>query len=89
MRLEYKYIVPSNKLESLRNALLPFVQYDPYSNIRGDKQYTVKSIYLDSRNLKDYRDKIDGVYKRKKVRIRGYNDVHDNSTLFFRSEAQS
>jgi hypothetical protein len=82
MRLEYKYIVPSYKLESLRNALLPYVEYDPYSTVRGDKQYTVKSIYLDSRNLKDYNDKIDGVYKRKKVRIRGYNEVDDNSTLF-------
>lgn len=82
MRLEYKYIVPAYKLEHLRTVLLPYVKYDPYSNVREDKQYTVKSIYLDSRNLKDYQDKIDGVYKRKKVRIRGYNDVDDNSKLF-------
>ncbi len=82
MRLEYKYIVPSHKLDILRKALLPYVEYDSYSAIRDDKQYTVKSIYLDSRNLRDYRDKIEGVYKRKKIRIRAYNNVDKNSILF-------
>jgi len=82
MRLEYKYIVPLYKLESLRQKLMPFVEYDPYSNTNESREYTVKSIYLDSKRFKDYNDKREGVYKRKKIRIRGYNRTTHDSKIF-------
>ena len=82
MRLEYKYIVPTHKMENLRELLLPFVEYDPYSNIDESGEYTVKSIYLDSKKFKDYQDKCDGIYKRKKIRIRGYNSITHDSKMF-------
>ncbi len=82
MRLEYKYIVPIHKMESLRERLLPFVEYDPYSNIDGAGEYTVKSVYLDSKRFKDYHDKCEGIYKRKKMRIRGYNNITHDSKMF-------
>jgi SPX domain protein involved in polyphosphate accumulation len=82
MRLEYKYIVPAYQLESLRRDLIPYLEYDPYTKVRENKEYTVKSIYLDSPNLKDYHDKLGGVYKRKKVRIRGYNEIVSSSNVF-------
>ena len=82
MRLEYKYIVPSHKMEMLREQLMPFVEYDPYSNVNASREYTVKSIYLDSKKFKDYHDKREGVYKRKKIRIRGYNRTTNDSKIF-------
>lgn len=82
MRLEYKYIVPSHKLESLRKLIMPFVEYDPYSNVDESGEYTVKSIYLDTKRFKDYHDKREGVYKRKKIRIRGYNKTTNDSKIF-------
>jgi len=82
MRLEYKYIVPSHKIEDLRKELMPFVEYDPYSNVNERREYTVKSIYLDSKRFTDYHDKREGVYKRKKIRIRGYNRTTHNSKMF-------
>jgi len=82
MRLEYKYIVPTHKMKILREQLFPFVEYDPYSNIDESGEYTVKSIYLDSKKFKDYQDKCDGIYKRKKIRIRGYNSITSDSKMF-------
>lgn len=82
MRLEYKYIVPTSKINKLRQQLMPFLEYDPYSTINDDYQYTVKSIYLDSIKFRNYYDVVEGLYKRKKVRIRGYNDVKTDSKVF-------
>jgi VTC domain len=82
MRLEYKYIVPIHKIESLRKQILPFVEYDPYSIVDESRQYTVKSIYLDTKKFKDYNDKREGIYKRKKIRIRGYNRTTNDSKIF-------
>ncbi|PIQ10479.1 MAG: hypothetical protein COW71_02585 [Ignavibacteriales bacterium CG18_big_fil_WC_8_21_14_2_50_31_20] len=82
MRLEYKYIIPISQLDILRQQLLPFCEIDPYSKKGNGNQYTVKSIYLDTRNYKDYHDKIEGINRRKKVRIRGYNDITPNSKVF-------
>ena len=82
MRLEYKYIVPTQKMGSLRKLLFPYLEYDPYSIIDGSGEYTVKSIYLDSKKFKDYHDKCDGIYKRKKIRIRGYNRITHDSKMF-------
>jgi len=82
MRLEYKYIIPISEIDSLRRQLLPYCELDPYSKNNNGNQYTVKSVYLDSKNFKDYHDKIEGINSRKKVRIRGYNDVNSNSKVF-------
>ncbi len=82
MRLEYKYIVPISEINNFRNQLLPFVELDPYSAKRKKKEYTVKSIYFDSKKLADYKAKVDGLYKRKKVRIRSYNDTTKDSMVF-------
>lgn len=82
MRLEYKYIVPTDKMGKLRQLLLPFLEYDPYSNIDESGEYTVKSIYLDTKKFKDYHDKLEGIYKRKKIRIRGYNRITHDSKMF-------
>ena len=82
MRLEYKYIVPISQIDVMRQQLLTYCELDPYSKKNDGNQYTVKSIYLDSKNLKDYYDKLEGVNRRKKVRIRGYNEVTENSKVF-------
>ena len=66
----------------LREQLMPFVEYDPYSNVDESREYTVKSVYLDSKKFKDYHDKREGVYKRKKIRIRGYNRTTHDSKIF-------
>lgn len=80
MRLEYKYLVDYSKLDSLRNALKPFVELDKDYN--DSPEYTVRSIYFDTSKLKYYHEKINGVKVRKKLRIRGYNTKEDESIIF-------
>ncbi len=40
----------------------------------GTRGYTVRSIYLDTPSLEFYTEKIEGYEKRRKLRIRGYNE---------------
>lgn len=82
-RLEYKYLVPLNHLDKLRNNLLIYLDPDEYAAIRPNKEYTVRSIYLDSFDYRCYYEKMDGVHTRKKFRIRGYNKEEDKAPVFF------
>lgn len=82
MRLEYKFLVPESKIDSIRESLLPFVNIDEYANVTERKEYTVRSIYFDSSKLDDYRDKLAGLKIRKKLRVRGYNLKQENSIVF-------
>ena len=82
MRLEYKFLVSTDRLDELRDAIMPFVSLDEYALREVDNQYTVRSIYFDTMKLDDYRDKLAGIKIRKKLRIRGYNQVTKESVTF-------
>lgn len=79
LRREYKYLVPLNLIDELRNEFMPYLELDNYSLIRPNKQYTVRSIYFDTHHLDYYHEKLDGLKNRKKIRIRGYNELTDKS----------
>ena len=81
-RLEYKYWISESFLDDFRADILPYMNYDPFSLIRSDKQYTVRSNYLDTATLKCYHEKLDGVKIRNKFRIRGYNDPDLSPEVF-------
>jgi len=81
-RFENKYLVPVEKLQQLRNFILPYVEVDNYATRFFNNTYTVRSIYFDTPNLKFYREKINGLSIRKKLRIRGYNSLEVNSKVF-------
>lgn len=81
-RYEYKYLIPVEKFESVRRTILPFVIKDKFAEVMPDDAYTVRSIYYDTMNLEAYFEKIEGIRKRKKVRIRGYNELSDDSIVF-------
>lgn len=82
MRAELKYLVPERHLEALRNAIMPMVQLDNYGQRYGTTGYTVRSIYLDTSQLKFYHEKLDGIKKRKKLRVRAYNTKDIDSKVF-------
>ena len=81
-RLENKYLVSNKQIPDLEQTLSPYVRYDRFSEIMDQKRYTVRSIYLDTSALDFYQEKLSGIKKRKKVRIRGYNQKSDNSFIF-------
>ncbi|MEM6344845.1 MAG: polyphosphate polymerase domain-containing protein [Bacteroidota bacterium] len=82
MRYEYKYFVPTEKLDTLRHLILPFVDLDKYAVDREHNHYTVRSIYFDSPRLEFYDEKVEGIAHRKKVRLRGYDIGQNESTVF-------
>jgi len=81
-RLEYKYLVPVSLLSNIRSEVLIYSNYDPYADIRPNKEYTVRSIYLDTMNLHCYWEKLDGYKIRNKFRIGVYNEPKENSLAF-------
>ena len=81
MRAEYKYFVPMIKLHELRSAILPFVNPDKYAAKQPYHEYTVRSIYFDTKNFDMYHTKIDHLSHRLKVRLRGYNSGDQNSNV--------
>ncbi|MBI1937045.1 MAG: polyphosphate polymerase domain-containing protein [Ignavibacteriales bacterium] len=81
-RLEYKYYIPFQFLDNLRRDVSPYLNYDLYTYRQPKREYTVRSIYLDSERLLTYHEKQDGIKQRNKYRIRGYNQQSDDSIVF-------
>ena len=80
-RFEFKHLVPNKDLARLRRALAPFVEKDPHVR-KESGEYTVHSIYFDTGGLEYYHQKVAGIQRRKKVRIRGYNEREEGSPVF-------
>ena len=66
-RNEKKYLVPYMKAASIRGKLDEILVRDKHSEALG---YMVRSLYFDSINNIDYKTKLAGVQKRKKIRLR-------------------
>ena len=81
MRHEYKHIINYGDYLALKSRLSIFMQTDKHSI---DGQYKIRSIYFDDMNDSCYQDKINGVNKRSKYRLRYYNNdlsyIDDNIT---------
>jgi hypothetical protein len=82
LRYEYKYFVPIAHLEKTRMAFMPFMQADRNAQETGG-QYTVRSIYFDTPDLACYYDKLSGIKRRNKIRLRGYNLPEAGNSVFF------
>ncbi|MCE5250847.1 polyphosphate polymerase domain-containing protein [bacterium] len=80
-RLEYKYLVPVEKLPELRRAFLPFIEMDEYMPSETG-EYSVHSIYFDTLSLNCYYEKLADIQHRKKIRVRGYNNQSGDSLIF-------
>jgi hypothetical protein len=80
-RFEYKYLLPFPKVYQVRNAILPYVELDPFSADTENGKYLVRSLYFDTRYLNFYQEKIDGDNDRIKFRIRTYSQTLDENTV--------
>lgn len=81
-RREYKYAVPIETLDALRERFLKQMDHDPFCRDRSNGNYCVRSIYFDSPRLLFYHEKIDGLKIRKKLRVRVYNDLEQDTIAF-------
>ena len=78
MRIETKYRINLNKKNKVFREFLNAGYFND-KNCIDYKPYTVNSIYFDTSDLLTYRDKINGINKRFKLRIRYYenSDVYN------------
>lgn len=70
-RHEFKYFIPKHRMENLVPELLHFMKFDDYS---GTDYYPLHSIYFDTEDWQAYYEKLDGIERRKKFRIRSYTN---------------
>ncbi len=78
-RHELKYQIRLSDYYAIRQRIRPVMR--PDGHVRDDGQYVVRSIYFDNLYDKALGEKINGVQKREKFRIRYYNDDFSFITL--------
>lgn len=71
-RHELKFIISPSYAEVLKHRLSFIMDVDENS-VNSDNTYFIRSLYFDNYKSEAYYEKIDGVEKRKKYRIRIYN----------------
>ncbi|MCM1264531.1 MAG: polyphosphate polymerase domain-containing protein [Butyrivibrio sp.] len=71
MRHELKYVITPVQYTMLKSRLKPFMQPDEHAG--EDGKYFIRSIYFDSDRYDALDEKKNGVWKRKKYRLRFYN----------------
>ena len=78
-RHEMKYSISFSEYLAIRGRLRAIMSPDPHVSDNGT--YQIRSIYFDNCDDKALKEKIDGVAKREKFRIRYYNDDFSFITL--------
>lgn len=69
LRQEKKFLISLDQYYKLSSRVKEIVKEDP--NNRGEG-YTIRSLYFDSLDNRDYQEKEDGVELRRKIRLRNY-----------------
>ncbi len=77
-RVEHKYLLSAEQASALCGRLRAALREDAHGEGGG---YLVRSLYLDTPQLDDLCDKLNGVCARKKIRLRRYGDGSDNAWL--------
>ena len=78
-RHELKYAIEYTDYLAMRGRLSCIMKRDPHTALDG--RYRIRSIYFDNSDDKALMEKVNGVAKREKFRIRYYNDDLSRITL--------
>lgn len=77
-RQEKKYFMNLVEMQRLMGLLDQVMIQDPHNGARG---YSIRSLYFDSLDERDYQEKVDGVELRRKIRLRIYDPSADFAML--------
>ena len=78
-RTELKFYIKRDDILTIRNIIEKIMKLDSYTNSQK-RDYQVTSLYFDTFDNKDLDEKLAGILKRRKIRIRYYGD---NSIIKF------
>jgi SPX domain protein involved in polyphosphate accumulation len=81
-RYEYKFPLPECRRREAFDLIAPHVRHDEHCGPEPGDRYLVRSIYLDTDDLRFYREKVDGVRVRRKLRVRAYDRLSEDSVVF-------
>jgi hypothetical protein len=81
-KLEYKYLFPASIWSTLRTRISRMSELDPYAARTEAGEYTIRSVYFDTRRFDAYEEKIEGVRVRRKFRVRVYGERTPESVAF-------
>ena len=78
LRQEKKYAINLADGAALRQRLGPVMHADAHNGAQG---YVIRSLYFDTLDDQDFRDKVDGLELRRKIRLRAYSPQADFAML--------
>lgn len=70
-RHEQKYVINRYQYEEIKRVLEVMTEHDVHAG--PDGEYMIRSLYFDDMYRSAYYEKMDGIYRRKKYRVRIYN----------------
>jgi len=88
-RFEFKYILNEDLKEKVEKQIQYFMKYDGYVHPEFNNSYFVRSLYFDSPSSFNFYEKIDGIKKRKKFRLRTYDKSFGKSALFIEQKGRN
>tara|TARA_Y100000590_G_C15746569_1_gene1022272 strand:- start:4794 stop:5540 length:747 start_codon:yes stop_codon:yes gene_type:complete len=88
-RYEFKYILNKRLRDKVENQIQHFMRYDGYVHPEFNNSYFVRSLYYDGPTSFNFYEKIDGVKKRKKFRLRTYDKKMEDSILFLEQKGRN
>lgn len=80
-RFERKYVVTESAADAIRRFVTTYLDPDEYMAGKGPTGYRIYSLYFDSLDFALYRESVDGIKNRYKLRIRFYDEAA-NSPAF-------
>ncbi len=87
-RKEVKYVIHESRFVSIRSKLSAFMRLDPHGT--GPMgEYHIRSLYLDSASDRDFKDNLDGVLEKRKIRIRVYSPDSPMALLEYKCKSGS
>jgi hypothetical protein len=80
-RYERKYVVSEIAADAIRRFLAPHLMPDEHMNPAEPRGYQVSSLYLDCSRFTMYRQTVEGIRSRYKLRIRFYDELEESLAL--------
>ncbi len=81
-RFEHKYVINEDIALGIRDFVSSYLDLDSYGATQPNLSYSVHSLYLDSPDLRTYRETVNGDRNRYKLRVR-YYETSDEAPVYF------